>query len=209
MLSVIIKARFLTLIPVAFLISSCMESKQPQIGDYKKVVSSSDENADHPRVAVELDQSEQAQQEPVATPETQVLSQAEILLLDTVTIKGNGGLQENSPGFENRYTDPNGKPLNNASNPLVLKVGQVLNVCNDASARAGLAIHTNGTPFPHGRNIGPGSCAEHRIRSTFNSSGSNLYDHNLGGSFVSRAYPIYIKVVSESEAEAIISSSDD
>lgn len=196
------------LVPAIFLISSCVESSQPQIGDYKREAISSDDQFDHPRETAELDTTQEPQQEPIDTQETQALSKAEILLLDTVTINGNGGLRESSTGFENRYTDPNGKPLNDASNPLVLKVGQVLNVCNDAGASAGLAIHTNGTPFPHGRNISAGSCAEHRIRSTFNSSGSNMYDHNLGGSFGSRAYPIYIKVISESEAESVISSSD-
>lgn len=191
-----------------FLITSCVESTQPKIGDYKRVVVDSDKEFNHPRETAELDDTQQPQQEPFVPQETQTISKAEILLLDTVTINGNGGLQESSPNFENRYTDPNGKPLNDASNPLVLKVGQVLNVCNDADARAGLAIHTNGTPFPHGRNISPGSCADHRIRSTFTSSGSNMYDHNLGGRFGSRAYPIYIKVISESEAQAVISESD-
>lgn len=193
---------------VATLNTSCMESKQPQIGDYRKVTGVNNQEFDHPRETVELDNTEQIPQAPQTQDDSAKLSEAEILLLDTVTISGNGSLQENSNGFENRYTDPNGQPLNDASKPLLLKVGQVLNVCNDESARAGLAIHTNGAPFPHGRNIPAGSCAEHRIRSTFTSSGTNMYDHNLGGSFASRAYPIYIKVISESEAETIISNSD-
>jgi hypothetical protein len=190
--------------------TACLQSKQPQVGKYTRTQTNGQQaQYDHPRESVDLGENEFViEQETEVQEPDDTLSQADILMLDTVTIRGNGGLRENSPNFANRYTDPNGKPLNNAANTLVLKVGQVLNVCNDDAASAGLAIHTNGTPFPHGRNIRAGSCAEHRVRRTFNANGTNIYDHNLGGSFASRAYPIYIKVVSESEAESIIARDD-
>lgn len=133
------------------------------------------------------------------------LALKDILQLDVVTITGNGGLVQGSANFDDRYLNPNGLPLNKPENELTLQVGQTLSVCNAESAERGLVIHTNGAPFRHGSTIRPGACKDYRVGRTFQGNGNNMYDHNLGGAFGNRAYPIYLKVIGNEEAQKIIS----
>lgn len=144
----------------------------------------------------------ESKKEDVINTSNEGLTESDILQLDVVTINGNGGLVKGSADFDQRYLDPNGKPLNNPDNALTLKVGQTLSVCNQSSATRGLTIHTNGSPFPHGRNISPGSCKDYQVGREFRANGNNMYDHNLGGRFGDRDYPIYVNVISAEEAKS-------
>ncbi|MFW7379076.1 MAG: hypothetical protein ACOH5I_09745 [Oligoflexus sp.] len=172
-----------------------------------------DENGDHTTKEEEALASEEPapvdeEAEPVEQappPGSTELSQADILKLDMVQVRGSGDLEEGSADFAKRYTDPNGKPLNDQANLLTLRQGQTLQVCNDG-ANENLRIHTNGEPFPHGGNIAPGACTNYALNDVVVGNGNNIYDHNLGGNNNNRVYSIYITVITDAEAQQIIAA---
>lgn len=180
---------------------------QAVIGDEDHAPSTAEEEANEIEenlVAVEDVQSEVEEN----VVEDNSLSPADILRLDVVEITANGDVGANSSAAELglRYTDPNGLPLNDPANMLTLKQGQTFQVCNNGQT-GNVRIHTNGQPFGHGANIPAGSCTDYTLNSTVTGSGNNIYDHNLGGPNGNRVVPIYIRVVSEAEAQDIIAAS--
>lgn len=185
---------------------------RPSSADAAKGAASQEVEVDHPRskdivevtpVAPEEEEMDAGQAEEVQPSEK--LSQADILALDNVKIEGNGDLLENSPEFAKRYVGPNGEPLNVPENTLTLRQGQTLSVCNAENAQNGIQIHTNGSrPFPHGARIDANECVEYSLDQLVEANGNNIYDHLLGGANNNRDYPIFINVISDEDAQAII-----
>ena len=73
-------------------------------------------------------------------------------------------------------------PYNKKEDMIVMKVGQELEVCNDDTENH--RIHTNGSPFPHGNMIAPGTCTTYELRRAHDPGNGQrsqgIYDHISG-----------------------------
>ncbi len=72
------------------------------------------------------------------------------------------------------------RPWNSFSNPVRVRVGQILRVHNDDTTAH--AIHAGGSPFQHGKRIDPGSFRDHPVLSPHQpvDGSPQIYDHNNG-----------------------------